>query len=164
MKSLNIKLVLRESKISSAYELFHKVTENLVIFNWIFFKNRPRSSFLILRSFLINAVIFGLYYVIFSNINFIFMGVEIEPLLLFAGSVSVSYWVMSWNFAQKTNYLSTLYNDIIKHQAHDDKAWKVLACSFSAQLLTMDLWGTPTLFLDIKSDFNGCGQMVYFKS
>ena len=101
MKSLNIKLVLSESKISSAYELFHRVIENLVIFNWIFFKNRPRLSFLILRSFLINTVVFGLYYVIFSNINFIFMGMEIEPLLLFAGSVSLSYWVMAWSFFSK---------------------------------------------------------------
>jgi len=141
MKEIKLKLKFKESKMSSSYELFHKVVENFILFKWMFFKNRPRTSFLLVRSLLVNTLVFGAYYAIFSNINFIFMGVEIEPLLLFAGSISVSYWVMSWSFSQKANYLSTLYNDIIKHQVKDQETAKMLACSFSAQLLTMDMWG-----------------------
>lgn len=141
MKKLNVKLVLRESRMSSPYELFHKVTENFVLFKWMFFKNRPRSTFLLVRSFLVNTVIFGGYYLLFSSLNFIFMGVEVEPLLLFAGSVSVGYWVMSYNFSQRSNYMSQMYNEVVKHQSTNHEAWKILACNFAAQLLVMDLWG-----------------------
>ncbi len=49
---------------------------------------------------------------------------------------------MSNAFGNKCNYLSTMYNDIIKEHAEGkDEAAKILACNLSAQLLTMDLWG-----------------------
>lgn len=113
----------------------------MCLFKWVFFKNRPRSTFLLLRSLFVNTVIFGAYYALFSSLNFIFLGVEVEPVLLFAGSVSVGYWVMSWNFSQKSNYLSRMYNDVIKEQSSNHPSWKILACNFTAQLLMMDFWG-----------------------
>jgi hypothetical protein len=141
MKTLDLKVHLKESKLTSPYEFFHKLTENFVLFRWVYFKNRPRSTFLLLRSLLVNSFIFGAYYLVFSNINFIFLGVEVAPVLLFAGSVSFGYWVMSWSFSQKANYLSSMYNDLVKVQAQNHPSWKILACNFTAQLLIMDFWG-----------------------
>lgn len=136
------RVYLKQSAMSNPYELFHKFAENFLFFKWTFFKNRPRSSFLLVRSVFINSVIFGGYYYLFSHINFLMMGVDVNPVLLYTAAVFMGYWSMTNSFNQKCNYLSNMYNEIIKYEAGDvTTTSKVLRLNFCAQLLTMDLWG-----------------------
>ncbi len=142
MNKLNHRLYFRESKLSSYYELFHKFAENFIFFRWMYFKNRPRTTFLMMRSVLVNSLAFSAYYYLFSHFDFLIMGIEVDPVLLYFGACTVGYWNMSWNFFQKCNYLSSMYNDIIKlcSKTQGLEA-QMLRINFSMQLLTMDLWG-----------------------
>lgn len=136
------RLYLKESAITNAYEFIHKFAENFIFFRWTYFKNRPRSTFLLIRSIMINGLIFGAYYKLFSHFNFLLMGVDVNPVLLFSASTFLGYWSMSSNFGQKTNYLSQLYNDLVKYDFQgDSNGLLLLKLNFCAQLLTMDLWG-----------------------
>lgn len=139
---LNYRIYLKESSLNNFYEVFHKFAENFIFFKWMFFKNRPRTTFLLLRASLVNALVFGLYYALFSNIQFLLLGIELDPILFFATGCVIGYWNMSSSFAQKTNYLSQMYNDVIKELGHHNHTTsKILACNFTTQLLTMDMWG-----------------------
>jgi len=58
------------------------------------------------------------------------MGIEVDPALLFAGGCLLSYWNMNTSFGAKCNYLSTMYNDIIKEHAEvRDDAAEILSCN-----------------------------------
>lgn len=141
-QQLNSRLYLKESLINKIHEVAHKLIENFAFFKWMFFKNRPRSSYLLVRSVLVNTLIFGTYYLIFSNIQFLLMGIEVDPILLFVTGVTLGYWNMSASFSSKSQYLSSLYNDIVKYKGGEHQyTAKMLSCNFVAQLLTMDLWG-----------------------
>lgn len=138
---LNNRIYLSESKISNSYELFHKFFENLVFFRWIFFKNRPRTTFLLVRAALITSMFFSLYYLSISNFKFLLLGVDIDPVLVFSFMGVLGYWNMTQAFYQKNNYCSSLYNQVIQEKAlGHHQASKILAVNLSAQLLSMDLW------------------------
>jgi len=138
---LNSRIYLKESPLSNPYEVFHKFAENFIFFRWMFFKNRPRSTFLMIRAILVNTLIFGAYYALFSNIKFLLMGIEVDPILLYTAGCILGYWNMSFSFSSKCNYLSTMYNDIIKEQSKGNiKSAEILSCNFVTQLLTTDLW------------------------
>ena len=142
MGKINNRIYLKSSKIGSLHELFHFFVENTIFFKWTFFKNRPRSSYLLIRSILINTLVYAAYYMLFSHVKFLIMGIDVDPVLLFSGSTFLGYWVMSQSFHQKCNYLSTLYNDSIKADAQGkEREASMLKLNFSMQLLTMDLWG-----------------------
>jgi hypothetical protein len=141
-KHLNVRIYFKSSKISNAYELFHLFAENFIFFRWMFFKNRPRTTYLLVRSTMVNTMVFATYYAFFSKIKFLFMGIDVDPLLLYAGGVIIGYWFMSWTFGQKAVYLSNLYNDIIKEQGHGNHhTARMLSVNLAVQLLTLDLWG-----------------------
>ena len=136
------RVYLKQSNMANPYEFIHKFAENFLFFKWTFFKNRPRSTFLLVRSLFINSVIFGGYYYLFSHFNFLMMGVDVNPVLLFTGAVFMGYWSMSSSFSNRCNYLSNMYNEIIKYEAGEvSNTSTVLRLNFCAQLLTMDLWG-----------------------
>lgn len=141
-KRLNSRLYFKESSLSNVYELFHKFAENFLFFRWIFFKNRPRTTFLLVRSILVSSLVFGAYYSIFSSIDFFIMGIDVNPFLLFTASFIVGYWHMSDKFGKKSLYLANLYNEVVRYKSKgDNKTANILALNFSTQLLTMDLWG-----------------------
>ncbi len=142
MKKPSKRLFLKGSKIRGFHEAFHFCVENFIFFKWTFFKNRPRSSFLLTRSLLINTLVYGAYYTLFSHLKFLVMGIDIDPVLLFTGSTALGYWAMSRDFHQRSQYLSSLYNEVIKAEAKgNEREALMLKLSFSSQLLTMDLWG-----------------------
>ena len=69
------------------------------------------------------------------------MGIKIDPVLLFVGAWVAGYWNMTRAFGGKCNYLSNMYNDIIKEYGKDNhQVAKLLSLNFVSQLLTMDLW------------------------
>lgn len=142
MDKINERLYFKSSKINSLHESFHYLVENAVFFKWTFFKNRPRSSYLLTRALFINSLVFTIYYSIFSHIKFLIMGIDVDPILLFSGTTAIGYWAMSQSFHRKCNFLSNLYNDAIKADAKGDlREAQMLKLNFSMQLLTMDLWG-----------------------
>ena len=138
---LNNRIYLKESHSSNLFEMIHKFVENFVFFRWIFFKNRPRSTSLLFRSFLITTTFCGLYYLTISNFNFLILGVDVDPILLFGFMGVMGYWSMLKSFYEKNNYCSNMYNDVIKELARDHKkSGSILSLNLSAQLLAMDLW------------------------
>jgi hypothetical protein len=90
---------------------------------------------------MITGVVFGLYYMLFSNIKFLIMGIDIDPILIFVSGGVLGYWNMFKTFAQKSQYCSSLYNEYLKLKGlEQDKAAKLVAVNFCTQLLTLDLW------------------------
>lgn len=142
MVSLGNRIYLRESKINSFYEVFQWLYENFIFFRWIYFKNRPRSNFLLARSFLMVGVLFSFYYGLISNIKLLILGIDVDPVILFVTMSVVSYWYMAFSFQGKTNYLSTEYNRILTEWgAGNSYTAKLLAVNLSTQVLSLDLWG-----------------------
>lgn len=142
MSKINQRLYFKESPTSSNYELLHKAIENGIFFRWMFFKNRPRSTFFLVRALLTNTLVFATYYAIFSNIKFLIVGIDVDPFLLYTASVAVTYFSMSMSFSSKTQYLSNLYNQVIDAAAEkNDPLYKLRSVNFAIQLMTMDLWG-----------------------
>jgi hypothetical protein len=92
------RLYLAHSKSENIYDFFHTFVENFVFFRWVYFKNRPRSTFLIFRSVMINSLIFGAYYYFFSHFKFLLMGVDINPVLVYSGAIFMGYWSMTSSF------------------------------------------------------------------
>lgn len=134
-------LFFSQSRVKGFGEFMHFLIENTVLFRWNFFKNRPRNTYLLVRSFLVTSVIFGIYFSLYSNLDFVFMGIEVEPILLFVAFTTVGYWNMYANFQRKAAYTSNLYNDVIKEYASGNKgAADLMAVNFSTQLMNMDFW------------------------
>lgn len=164
---LNPWIFLNESPIDSPYEIIHRFIENFVFFKWIFFKNRPRTTFLLIRSFMITGVVFGLYYILFSNIKFLIMGIDIDPILIFVSGAVLGYWNMSRSFEQKSQYCSNLYNEYLKLKGlKQDEAAELVAVNFCTQLVTLDLWShrmyswlfTRTLHKAAEYSYNSNGE------
>lgn len=167
---LNYRIYLSESKIKNIFELLHKVFENLVFFRWIFFKNRPRSTFLLTRAFLITSVFCFCYLLFKSRFNFFIMGLDIDPVLVFFFMGILGYWNMLKGFYDKNNYCSNLYNEIIKEKARGhQKSSKILSLNLSSQLLAMDLWAhriySPSFVKNLEEAIIFCysEQNKYFK-
>ena len=165
---LNLRIYLADSKISGLHEVFHKAFENLVFFRWMFFKNRPRSTFILFRSFLITGIFCCLYYAVFSNFKFIVIGVDVDPVLIFGFMGIVGYWQMLKGFYDKNNYCSNLYNEVVKERArgHHQSA-DLLSTNLSVQLLIMDLWShriyssTFVEFLEKAIEFTHSKENIY---
>lgn len=140
--TISKRLFLKGSATKGFHEAVHYLVENIIFHKWTYFKNRPRSTFLLVRSLLINAQVYAAYYVLFSHVKFLIMGIDVDPVLLFSGSTFIGYWAMSHSFHQKCNYLSSLYNEALKVSATDrSNETLMLKLNFSIQLLTTDLWG-----------------------
>jgi len=142
MDQLKKVINFKESPASGAYEIFHKIAENFIFFRWVYFKNRPRTTFLLIRSCLITGLLFNTYYTLFSHFRFILMGIDIHPVLFFATMAIIGYWKMCDSFYEKSNYCSNLYNEIYREIGHGNwDSSRILSINFSGQLLTLDLWG-----------------------
>jgi hypothetical protein len=90
---------------------------------------------------MVTGVIFGLYYSIFSSLDFLIFGVEVEPALLFVAFSTVGYWNMYYSFQQKCSYVNGLYNEVIKeHASGSRESANLMAVNFASQLMSMDLW------------------------
>lgn len=139
---INQRIYLRSSKVSGLHESFHFFLENFLLLKFVFFKNRPRNNYLLIRSFLLTALYFGAYYQFVSRFQFIFLGIDVDPILLFSATGIIGYFAMTFFFSQKSNYCFNLYNRIIEEQARGEyKVADALACNLAGQLLSLDLWG-----------------------
>jgi hypothetical protein len=136
------RIYLNQSKVANLWEFVHFFIENFVLMRFMYFKNRPRNTYLLFRAFISTGAIFLSYYLLFSSLEFIVFGIDVEPILLFAGFGTLGYWNMYATFQKKCEYASGLFNDFIKEQAKDQlKVADRLALNLSIQLLYLDLWG-----------------------
>ncbi len=134
-------LFFSQSSVKGVGEFAHFLIENSILFRWNYFKNRPRNTYLLVRSFLVTSLVFAAYFTFYSSLDFVFMGIEIEPMMLFVAFSTVGYWNMYATFQKKSAYTSSLYNDIIKEYACGNiRAADMMAVNFSCQLMNMDLW------------------------
>lgn len=142
MSRLNKRIYLCSSKVSKPHEFFHFILENFLMLKLTYFKNRPRTNFLLIRSFLITTIYFLAYYQFVSHLKFLFMGVHVDPVFLFSAIGIAGYFVMCHSFYQKSNYCLNLYNKIVEKQAegHQNVA-NALSVNLANQLLSLDLWG-----------------------
>ncbi len=130
-----------QSKVKGFGEFVHWTIENLFLFRFTFFKNRPRNSYLLIRAFMVTGIIFGLYYSVFSSLDFLIFGVEVEPALLFVAFSTIGYWNMYYSFQQKCAYVNGLYNEVIKEYATGNRtSANLMSVNFASQLMSMDLW------------------------
>jgi hypothetical protein len=136
------RIYLKESKNQNVSDWFHWGLENFALFRFMFFKNRPRNSFLLIRAALITGAIFSVYYSVFSSLNLVLFGIDVEPFLIFTTFATLGYWNMYFIFTQKSQYASNLYNEVIKEygSGNQDSA-ELMAINFTNQLINMDLWG-----------------------
>lgn len=167
---LNYRIYLADSKIKGLHEIFHYLIENFIFFRWMFFKNRPRSTFLLIRAFLITGIFCCLYYLTISKFKFLIMGVDVDPVLLFSFMAVIGYWNMLRAFYDKNNYCSNLYNEIVKESAKgNNKSAEILRVNLATQLLSMDLWshriysGTFVHMLENAIEFNFTEKNDYYK-
>ncbi|OUR96997.1 hypothetical protein A9Q84_11720 [Halobacteriovorax marinus] len=136
------RIYLKESGHQNVSDWFHWGIENFALFRFMFFKNRPRNSFLLVRATLTTAAIFSIYYSIFSSFNLILFGIDVEPFLIFTTFSIVGYWNMYSNFTSKCQYASSLYNEVIKeYTTGNSLSADLMAINFTNQLIAMDLWG-----------------------
>ena len=136
------RIYLKESKNQNISDWFHSTIENLVLFRFIYFKNRPRNSFLLMRAALITGAIFSIYYSVFSSLNLVLFGIDVEPFLIFTTFATMGYWNMYFIFTQKSQYASNLYNEVIKEYGSGNQiSAELMAINFTNQLINMDLWG-----------------------
>mgnify|MGYP000153272012 CR=1 FL=1 len=136
------RIYLKESKNQNISDWFHWSLENFALFRFIYFKNRPRNSFLLIRAALITGAIFSVYYSVFSSLNLVLFGIDVEPFLIFTTFATMGYWNMYFIFTQKCQYASNLYNDVIKEYANGNQvSAELMAINFTNQLINMDLWG-----------------------
>lgn len=139
---LNQRVFLKASKPSGIHEWVNYFFEQFLFFRWMLFKNHPRSNLLLIRSALIMGIFSSLYYLLFSSFNFILMGIDIDPIIAVSIAIIIGYWNMAHSFQAKTNYLSNMYNEMIKEWGlgHHYSA-KMISINLSIQTLTLDLWG-----------------------
>lgn len=140
--SMPERIYLKESKNQNISDWFHWSLENFALFRFVYFKNRPRNSFLLIRAALITGAIFSIYYTVFSSLNLVLFGIDVEPFLIFTTFATMGYWNMYFIFTQKCQYASTLYNEVIKEYGSGNAtSAELMAINFTNQLINMDLWG-----------------------
>lgn len=136
------RIYLKESSHQNISDWFHWSIENFALFRFMFFKNRPRNSFLLLRSVLATSAIFGIYFSIFSSLNLVLFGIDVEPFLIFTTFSIIGYWNMYSGFSSKCQYASNLYNEVIKeYTTGNSLSADLMAVNFTNQIIAMDLWG-----------------------
>lgn len=132
---------MKETPISGFQDFINWFIEYFLFYRWIFFKNRPRVNFLLLRSLMIVGTWFLLYYFFFSSIELLIVGIDVDPVIILGLCVVFGFWGMSHTFAQKSVDCLHLYNDYLKEFASGDlKVANLLATSLSLQLLMVDLY------------------------
>jgi hypothetical protein len=115
--------------------------EYFLFYRWIFFKNRPRVNFLLLRAVMVVCTWFGLYYIFFSSFELLIIGVDVDPIILLGICIVVGFQGMSNTFAKKSVDCLKLYNDYLTEFAKGDyNVAKMLGTSLSLQLLMVDLY------------------------
>lgn len=132
---------MRETPVQNIQDFINWFIEYFLFYRWIFFKNRPRVNFLLLRAIMVVCTWFGLYYIFFSSFELLIIGVDVDPIILLGICIVVGFQAMSNTFAQKSVDCLKLYNDYLTEFAKGDyNVAKMLATSLSLQLLMVDLY------------------------
>lgn len=134
-------IYLAEMKIESPLDFLNLLLEYSVFYSWIFFKNRPRGNFFLLRAVLIVATFGVIYYHFFSRFELMLAGVDVDPVILMFAIVSMSYLSMSGVFHNKSRECTMLYQDYLKtYGARSFDQAELQAVNLAITLLTLDLW------------------------
>jgi hypothetical protein len=132
---------LSENKIRSGLDFTDCLLEYGVFFRWIYFKNRPRTNFYLIRSILAVSVLGVIYYSIFSSLRLVLMGLDLDPILFLVFAISVSYWQMTNVYLKKKVSCTDIHNQILAaYGAHNLKTAKLLKNTLALHLLAEDLW------------------------
>jgi ABC-type multidrug transport system fused ATPase/permease subunit len=132
---------LRESRISSITDFINWFLEYFIFFKWIYFKNRPRANFLLLRSAMVVSFFSIHYYYFFSSFDLLIMGIDIDPVIALTIFITIGYWNMSTSHHRKSVDLTNLYNQYLAElgKGHKNSA-EMLLNSLAIQVLTVDFW------------------------
>lgn len=152
MPLINSPLRLKESKISKPSDFIDWIIEYFLFFRWIYFKNRPRTNLLLIRTCMSISVGAVIYYLIFSSFNLLILGIDIEPFLAVVIAISIGFWSTTNVFNQKNNFISNRYADILKALGNKNyETAELLANSLSMNLVAMDLWAHRSFMLVFES-------------
>ena len=69
-------LLLAETAVKNVQDAVNLGIEYLVFFRWIFFKNRPRGNFLLIRAFMAICLFGFAYYKIFGRFELMLAGID----------------------------------------------------------------------------------------
>lgn len=132
---------MRETPVEGVQDFLNWFIEYFLFYRWIFFKNRPRVNFLLLRSIMVVSTWFGLYYLFFSSFELLIIGVDVDPIILLGICIVVGFNGMSNTFAKKSVDCIHLYNEYLTEFAKGDyNVAKMLGTSLTLQLLMVDLY------------------------
>lgn len=132
---------MKETPVQGVQDFINWFIEYFLFYRWIFFKNRPRVNFLLLRAIMVVCTWFGLYYLFFSSFELLIIGVDVDPIILLGICIVVGFQGMSNTFAKKSVDCIKLYNEYLTEFAKGDyNVAKLLATSLSLQLLMVDLY------------------------
>ncbi|MBT3584578.1 MAG: hypothetical protein HN509_06710 [Halobacteriovoraceae bacterium] len=141
MAKINHPVKLSECQINGVNDFVNWFFEYLIFFRWIYFKNRPRGNFLLIRAFLAVGFLALIYYYVFSSFHLVLQGIDIEPLVAFIILTTVGYWNMSSIFHQKSAHCANLYRDFLREMGKGNKkAGELVKVLLASNLLTVDLW------------------------
>lgn len=130
-----------ETPIKGVQGFLNWFIEYFLFYRWIYFKNRPRVNFLLLRSLMIVGTWFGLYYAFFSSFELLVIGVDLDPVILLGIFVAIGFFAMSNAFAKKSVDCLHLYNEYLRAFAQGEyNVAKMLATSLALQLIMVDLY------------------------
>lgn len=141
VSKINSPVVLSEGRIENFPDLLNLILEYAVFFRWIYFKNRPRGNLFLFRSLLVVSFFASIYFLAFGDFGLVLEGIEIDPVVAFAGAVVFGYWNMLNVFHRKSEACSQIYLEMIKNaNSGKDINSRLLCNTLCLELLTLDLW------------------------
>lgn len=175
--NLNSPIQLCGEPIHNPIDFLHWAIENLILFKWTFFKNRPRVNFILIKSILtvttVSFIIF-LITIIFNKSGcitnkekylFSFLGNNLNSLLItFFSATSIIYWQTTAIFQKKWLYCNELYNTILSLNEQDHYKRNILSNALSIDLLTLDLWAHRSFQDFFRDELNIAIKNIYSNS